>query len=64
MPTRRENCVTALTFEEARERSQLLDVRGYRVDLDVTGGEALGSVTVVRFGCRARLLEDPSSYRG
>src|SRR6185312_7276786 len=54
MPTRRENCVTALTFEEARERSRLLDVRGYRVDLDVTGGdEAFGSVTVVRFGCRA-----------
>jgi aminopeptidase N len=54
MPTRRENCVTALTFEEARERSRLLDVRGYRVDLDVTGGgEAFGSATVVRFGCRA-----------
>ena len=35
MPIRRENCVTALTFEEARERSRLLDVRGYRVDLDV-----------------------------
>jgi aminopeptidase N len=54
MPTRRENCVTALTFEEARERSRLLDVRGYRVDLDVTGGgAAFGSATVVRFGCRA-----------
>ena len=46
--------MTALTFEEARERSRLLEVRGYRVDLDVTGGgEAFGSVTVVRFGCRA-----------
>ena len=46
--------MTALTFEEARERSRLLDVRGYRVDLDVTGGgEAFGSATVVRFGCRA-----------
>jgi len=54
MPTRRENCVTALTFEEARERSRLLDVSGYRVDLDVTGGgETFGSATVVRFGCRA-----------
>ena len=51
---RRENCVTALTLEEARERSRLLDVRAYRVELDVTGGgEAFGSVTVVRFGCRA-----------
>src|SRR6476619_2821484 len=46
MPTRRENCVTALTFEEARERSRLPDVRGYRVDLDVTGGgAAFGSAT-------------------
>jgi aminopeptidase N len=46
--------VTALTLEEARERSRLLDVRAYRVELDVTGGaEAFGSVTVVRFGCRA-----------
>jgi hypothetical protein len=36
MPTRRETRVTALTLEEARERSQLLDVHGYRVDLDVT----------------------------
>src|SRR5580765_3186567 len=54
MPTRRENCVTALTSEEARERSRLLDVRGCRVDLDVTGGgAAFGSATVVRFGCRA-----------
>ena len=54
MPTRRETCVTALTLEEARERSRLLDVRGYRVDLDVTGGdEAFGSATLVRFGCRA-----------
>jgi hypothetical protein len=44
---RRENCVTALTLEEARERSRLLDVRDYRVELDVTGGEAFGSVTGV-----------------
>jgi hypothetical protein len=51
---RRENRVTALTFAEARERSRLLDVSGYRVELDVTGGgEAFGSATVVRFGCRA-----------
>ena len=46
--------MTALTLEEARERSRLLDVRAYRVELDVTGGaDAFGSVTVVRFGCRA-----------
>jgi len=45
--------LTALTYEEARERSRLLDVRGYRVELDVTGGDVVfGSVTVVRFGCR------------
>ena len=50
---RRENCVTALTLEEARERSRLLDVRAYRVEFEITGGgEAFGSVTVVRFGCR------------
>ncbi len=50
----RGECVTALTYEEAQERSRLLDVRGYRVELDVTGGgEEFGSVTVVRFGCRA-----------
>ena len=45
--------MTALTYEEARERARLLDVRGYRVELDVTGGaEEFGSVTTVRFGCR------------
>src|SRR5262249_3033766 len=51
---RRENRVTALTFAEARERSRLLAVRGSRGELDVAGGgEAFGSATVVRFGCRA-----------
>ena len=45
--------MTALTYAEAQERSRLLDVRGYRVELDVTGGDELfGSVTVIRFGCR------------
>jgi aminopeptidase N len=45
--------LTALTYAEAQERSRLLDVRGYRVELDVTGGDELfGSVTVIRFGCR------------
>jgi len=45
--------VTALTYAEAQERSRLIDVREYRVDLDVTGGDdVFGSVTVVRFGCR------------
>ena len=44
----------ALTHQEAHERSRLLDVRDYRLELDVTDGdEAFGSVTVVRFGCRA-----------
>jgi len=46
--------VTALTYTEAQERARLIDVLGYRVDLDLTGGdEVFGSVTVVRFGCRA-----------
>jgi aminopeptidase N len=42
-----------LTYAEARERSRLIDVLGYHVDLDVSGGEdAFGSASVVRFGCR------------
>ncbi len=46
--------MTALTYEEAQERSRLLDVLGYRVELDVTGGDdVFGSVTVIRFSCRA-----------
>ncbi len=46
--------MTALTYAEAQERCRLLDVLGYRVELDLTGGdEVFGSVTVVRFGCRA-----------
>ena len=45
--------MTALTYGEAQARSRLLDVRGYRVELDVTrGDEVFGSVTAVRFGCR------------
>ena len=46
--------MTALTYEEAQERSRLIDVFGYHVELDVTrGDDVFGSVTVVRFGCRA-----------
>ena len=45
--------MTSLTYEEARERSRLIDVLRYRVELDVTGtADAFGSVTTVRFGCR------------
>jgi aminopeptidase N len=45
--------LTALTYEEAKERSRLLNIRGYRVELDVAAGdEVFGSITVVRFGCR------------
>ena len=45
--------MTALTYEEAKERSRLLNIRGYRVELDVAAGdEVFGSITVVRFGCR------------
>ena len=44
-----------LTRGEARQRSQLIDVQSYAVELDVTGrsgGEiTFGSVTVVRFRC-------------
>jgi len=46
--------LTSLTYAEARERSQLIDVRRYRVELDLTGdGDVFGSVTTIRFGCRA-----------
>ena len=45
--------MTVLTYEEAQERSRLIDVLEYRVELDVTGGDdVFGSVTVVRFSCR------------
>ena len=45
--------MTSLTQEEARERSRLIDVLGYHVELDLAGGDdTFGSVTTVRFGCR------------
>ena len=45
--------MTALTYEEARERSRLIGVLGYHVELDVTrSDDVFGSATVVRFGCR------------
>ena len=41
-----------LTRDEARERARLLDVESYRVELDLTAGEAtFGSVTTVSFRC-------------
>jgi aminopeptidase N len=46
--------VIALTYAEAQQRSQLIDVFRYHVELDLTGRDGtFGSVTVVRFGCRA-----------
>ena len=46
--------VVALTYSEAQERSRLIDVLRYHVELDLTGGgEVFGSVTVVRFGCHS-----------
>ena len=45
--------MTALTYAEAQQRSRLIDVLGYQVDLDVSGGDdVFGSVTTVRFRCR------------
>ncbi len=44
----------ALTYTEAQERSRLIGVLRYHVELDLTGGgEVFGSVTVVRFGCHS-----------
>ncbi len=41
-----------LTRAEAQERSRLLTVESYQVQLDLTGGpDAFGSVTTVSFGC-------------
>jgi aminopeptidase N len=41
-----------LTRDEARERARLLDVESYRVELDLSGGDAtFGSVTTVGFRC-------------
>ena len=46
--------MTALSYEEALARSRLVEVLGYHVELDVTGGDdVFESVTAVRFGCRA-----------
>ena len=43
-----------LTREEARDRRQLLDVRSYQVELDLTrGGETFVSASIVRFQCSA-----------
>ncbi len=42
-----------LTRHEAVERAALIAVRGYEIDLDLTGGaETFGSKTRVRFACR------------
>jgi aminopeptidase N len=44
---------SALSYAEAQQRTRLLDVRGYHVDLDLSGGlHTYRSVTDVRFGCR------------
>ena len=41
-----------LTRDEARQRSELIDVTSYKVELDLTGGEIVfGSVSVVTFTC-------------
>ena len=46
--------MSALTYTEAHQRSQLIDVLRYHVELDLAGqGDTFSSVTVVGFGCRA-----------
>jgi aminopeptidase N len=41
-----------LTRDEAHDRGRLVDVRSYRVDLDLTGDEhVFTSQTTIRFGC-------------
>jgi aminopeptidase N len=44
--------VPVLTLEEAEERSRLLDVISYRIDLDLARGpETFRSTTALRFRC-------------
>ena len=53
-PEHTKGCQVAgnLTRDEARQRSELIDVQSYSVELDLTGGElTFGSVSVVRFTC-------------
>ncbi|WP_409472691.1 aminopeptidase N [Streptomyces sp. HC307] len=46
--------MSVLTRDEAQTRAQLLDVRRYTIDLDLTtGGETFDSRTVIRFTVRA-----------
>jgi aminopeptidase N len=46
--------MTALTYTEAQQRSQLIDVLRYHIELDLTGGgDVFSSATVVRFGCQS-----------
>src|SRR5262249_62144701 len=41
-----------LTRDEAHDRARLIDVRAYRVDLDLTGDDKVfKSLTTVTFGC-------------
>ncbi|MFF4740174.1 aminopeptidase N [Streptomyces sp. NPDC001262] len=42
-----------LTRAEAQDRAALLDVHHYRIELDLTPGETLGSTTVIRFTARS-----------
>jgi aminopeptidase N len=44
-----------LTRDEAHDRAQLINVRSYRVDLDLTGDDKVfRSLTMVTFGCSRR----------
>ncbi|GAQ55459.1 aminopeptidase N [Streptomyces acidiscabies] len=46
--------MSVLTRDEAQSRAELLDVRSYAVDLDLTtGDETFESLTVIRFAARA-----------
>jgi hypothetical protein len=55
---------SVLTYAEARQRSRLIDVLGYHVDLDVSGGEdVFGSVPFIRSG-RCQPVQPVASSSG
>src|SRR5690349_24798194 len=52
MDERTTTVASNLTRDEAHDRARLIDVRAYRVDLDLTGDDKVfKSLTTVTFGC-------------
>ncbi|BCJ33770.1 aminopeptidase [Actinocatenispora thailandica] len=55
----------SLTHAEARARAELLTVRSYRVELDLTrGADRFGSTSTIRFGCTRPGTDTFAELRG